>query len=82
MTPSYYVVQVQFQNKWVDLIGGKFYYDDSNTDEHRQHCFESAKRLFASAQKRAKEYRHRILSVSVIEQTPNPDSWTSYIEQE
>jgi hypothetical protein len=72
MKHQYYVVQVEFLNKWIDLPGSKYHFDPTDSEEQKQ-SLESVKRIFASAQKRAKEYRHRILLVSVIEQTPNPD---------
>jgi hypothetical protein len=73
MNHSYYVVQVEFLYKWHDVPGSKFHFDPTDPEEQKQ-GLATTKKHYLSAQKRAKAYRHRILFVSVIEQTSAADS--------
>jgi hypothetical protein len=68
MADSYFMVQVYFQNKWVDLVGGKYVFD-STDEKNTQLALEYVTTAFNHAEKRAKDYRHRIIKVSVIKQT-------------
>jgi len=65
MNSSYYMVQVYFQDKWVDLVGGKFSYDkDEMQDEALQ--LANAVEAYNLARKRAPNYAHRIIQVNVV----------------
>jgi hypothetical protein len=65
MNSSYYIVQVYFQDKWVDLVGGKFSYDkDEMQDEALQ--LANAVEAYNLARKRAPNYAHRIIQVNVV----------------
>lgn len=65
MNSSYYIVQVYFQDKWVDLVGGKFSYDK---DEMQEEALQLANAVEAYnlARKRAPNYAHRIIQVNVV----------------
>jgi hypothetical protein len=69
---SYYVVQVQFLGKWHDIPGSKFHFDPTDSEEQKQ-GLAATKKHYLSAQKRDKEYRYRIILVSVIERMPDPN---------
>jgi hypothetical protein len=59
------MVQVYFQDKWVDLVGGKFSYDkDEMQDEALQ--LANAVEAYNLARKRAPNYAHRIIQVNVV----------------
>jgi hypothetical protein len=60
------MVQVYFQDKWVDLVGGKFSYDkDEMQDEALQ--LANAVEAYNLAIKRAPNYHHRIIQVNVVQ---------------
>jgi hypothetical protein len=65
MNSSYYIVQVYFQDKWVDLVCGKFSYD-KNKVENDALALKYAVEAYNSARKRAPNYAHRIIQVNVV----------------
>lgn len=59
------MIQVYFQDKWVDLVGGKFSYDpDESQDEAL--ALANATEGYNHARKRAPNYAHRIIQVNVV----------------
>jgi hypothetical protein len=67
------MVQVYFQDKWVDLVGGKFLYDK---DEmlHEELQLDNAVEAYNSARKRAPNYEHRIIQVNVVRYNGKPQN--------
>ena len=63
MNTSYYVVQVLFEDRWVDIV--RFSYDkDEMQDEALQ--LANAVEAYNLARKRAPNYAHRIIQVNVV----------------
>jgi hypothetical protein len=66
MNSSYYIVQVYFQDKWVDLVGGKFLYDKDEMPGLMALQLANAVEAYNLARKRAPNYAHRIIQVNVV----------------
>lgn len=66
MATSYYMVQVYFQDKWVDLVGGKFSYD-RNESQDEALALANAAEAYKLARKRAPHYAHRIIQINVVQ---------------
>ena len=73
MASSYYMVQVYFQDKWVDLVGGKFSYDSKEFQDEAL-ALANATEAYKLARKRAPHYTHRIIQVNVIQFANGKDS--------
>jgi hypothetical protein len=63
MADSYFMVQVYFQNKWIDLVGGKFSYE---LDKVQDEALANAVQVYDQARKRAPDYAHRIVQINVV----------------
>jgi hypothetical protein len=67
------MVQVYFQNKWVDLVDGKFSYDKDKM-LHEELQLDNAVEAYNLARKRATNYAHRIIQVNVVRFNNGKDS--------
>jgi len=65
MASSYYMVQVYFQDKWVDLVGGKFSYDPDEMQDEAL-ALANATEAYNRARKRAPDYAHRVIQLNVV----------------